>query len=54
MDEARSAQMDYDRQLAETMNRRIAPLQTFYHQMNDRRRVAREIFPIDPIDPAAE
>ena len=44
MDEARSAQMDYDRQLGETVQRRIAPLQTFNHQMNDRRRVSQQIF----------
>ena len=44
MDEARRTQMDYDRQLSETTQRRIAPLQTFHHQMNDRRRVSQEIF----------
>ena len=35
--------MDYDRRLAETTQRRIAPLQTFNHQMNDRRRMSLEI-----------
>ena len=43
MEESRRAQMDYDRQLAETMQRRIAPLQTFNHQMNDRRRMSQQI-----------
>ena len=43
MDESRRAQMDYDRQLSETMQRRIAPLPTFNHQMNDRRRVSQQI-----------
>ena len=43
MEESKSAQMDYDRQLSETMQRRIAPLQTFNHQMNDRRRMSQQI-----------
>ena len=43
MEESKSARMDYDRQLAETMQRRIAPLQTFNHQMNDRRRISQQI-----------
>ena len=43
MEEARAAQMDYDRQLGETAQRRIAPLQTFNHQMNNRRRIAQQI-----------
>ena len=43
MDEAKRTQMDYDRQLSETTQRRIAPLQTFNHQMNDRRRVSQQI-----------
>ena len=43
MDEAKRTQMDYDRRLSETVQRRIPPLQTFGHQMNNRRRVAREI-----------
>ena len=43
MDEARRTQMDYDRQLSETMQRRIAPLQTFHHQMNDGRCVSQQI-----------
>jgi phage-related minor tail protein len=45
MEEAKRTQMDYDRQMSEMTQRRIAPLQTFNHQMNDRRRVANEIFP---------
>jgi hypothetical protein len=43
MEESRRAQMDYDRRLSDTMQRRIAPLQTFNHQMNDRRRMSQEI-----------
>ena len=43
MEDSRRAQMDYDRQLSETTQRRIAPLQTFNHQMNDRRRMSQEI-----------
>lgn len=43
MEESKRAQMDYDRQLSETMQRRIAPLQTFNHQMNDRRRMSQQI-----------
>ena len=44
MDEAQRTQMDYDRKLSDTLQSLIAPLRTFNHQMNDRRRVAREIF----------
>ena len=44
MDEAKKTQMDYDRKLSDTLHRRIAPLRTFNHHMNDRDRVAREIF----------
>ncbi len=44
MDEAQRTQMDYDRKLSDTLQSRIAPLRTFNHQMNDRRRVARQIF----------
>ncbi len=44
MDEAQRTQMDYDRKLSDTLQSRIAPLRTFNHQMNDRRRVARETF----------
>ena len=44
MDEAQRTQMDYDRKLSDTLQSRIAPLRTFNHQINDRRRVAREIF----------
>ena len=43
MEESKNARMDYDRQLSETMQRRIAPLQTFNHQMNDRRRISQQI-----------
>ena len=42
-EESKRAQMDYDRQMSETMQRRIAPLQTFNHQMNDRRRMSQQI-----------
>ncbi len=41
---AQRTQMEYDRKLSETLQSRIAPLRTLNHQMNDRRRVAREIF----------
>jgi len=41
---AQRTQMDYDRKLSDTVQSRIPPLRTFNHQMNDRRRVAREIF----------
>ena len=44
MDEAKRKQMDYDRKLSDTLQQRIAPLRTVNHQMNDRDRVAREIF----------
>ena len=44
IDELQRTQMDYDRKLSDTLQSRIAPLRTFNHQMNDRRRVAREIF----------
>ncbi len=44
MDEAQRTQMDYDRKLSDTLQSRIAPLRTFNHQINDRRRVAQEIF----------
>ena len=44
-DEAKRTQMDYDRQLSDRAQRRIAPLQTFNHQMNDRRRMSQQIFP---------
>ena len=42
---AQRTQMDYDRKLSETLQSRIPPLRTFNHQMNDRRRVAQQIFP---------
>ena len=44
LEESKRVQMDYDRQLSETTQRRIAPLQTLNHQMNDRRRMAQQIF----------
>ena len=44
MEESKRTQMDYDRQLSKTAQRRIAPLQTFNHQMNDRRRTSQQIF----------
>ena len=43
LEDSKRAQMDYDRQLSETTQRRIAPLQTFNHQMNDRRRMSQQI-----------
>ncbi len=45
MDEARRAQDDNERRQSDLLHSRIAPLRTFGHQMNDRRRVARQIFP---------
>ena len=44
MEEARRAQDDYERRQSDLLHSRIAPLRTFRHQMNDRRRMAREIF----------
>ena len=41
---AQRAQMDYDRKLSDTLQSRIAPLRTFHHQMNDRSRIAQQIF----------
>ena len=41
---AQRTQMDYDRKLSDTLQSRIPPLRTFNHQMNDRWRVAREIY----------
>ena len=40
---AQRTQMDYDRKMSDALQSRIAPLRTFNHQTNDRRRVAREI-----------
>ena len=45
MDDARQAQDDYERRQSDLLRSRIAPLRTFGHQMNDRRRMARQIFP---------
>ena len=39
---AQMTQMDYDGKMSDTLQSRVAPLRTFNHQMNDRRRVARE------------
>ena len=44
MEDARRAQDDYERRQSDLLHSRIAPLRTFGHQMNDRRRMAREIF----------
>ena len=44
IDEAQRTQMDYDRKLSDTLQSRIAPLHTFHHQMNDRSRIAQQIF----------
>ena len=44
LDEAKQTQMDYDRRLSDTLQSRIPPLRMFNHQMNDRRRVARDIY----------
>ena len=44
MEEARRAQDDYARRQSDLLHSRIAPLRTFGHQMNDRQRMAREIF----------
>ena len=41
---AQRTQMDYDRKLSDTVQSRIPSLRTFNHQMNDRRRVAQQIF----------
>ncbi len=45
MEEARWAQGDYERRQSDLLHNRIAPLRTFGQQMNDRRRMARQIFP---------
>ena len=37
---AQRTEMDYDRKMSDTLQSRIAPLHTFNHQMNDRRRVS--------------
>ena len=45
MEESKRTQMDYDRKLSDTLQRRIAPLRTFNHQMiNNRDHVAWKIF----------
>ena len=43
MEAARRAQDDYERLQSDLLHRRIAPLRTFGHQMNERQRVARRI-----------
>ena len=44
MEDARRAQDDYARRQSDLLHSRIAPLRIFGHQMNDRQRMAREIF----------
>ena len=44
-EEARRAQDDYEPRQSDLLHSRIAPLRTFGHQMNDRRRMAWQIFP---------
>ena len=44
MEEARRAQDDYERKQSDLLHRRIAPLWTLRHQMNERQRVAQRIF----------
>ena len=41
---AQRAQMDCGRKLSDTLQSRVAPLRTFRHQMNDRSRIAQQIF----------
>ena len=43
MEEARRAQDDYERRQSDLLHRRIAPLRTFGHQMNERQRIAQRI-----------
>ena len=45
MEEARRAQHGYERRQSDLTHSRIAPLRTFGHQMNDRQRMAWQIFP---------
>ena len=44
MEEARRAQDDYKRKQSDLLQRRIAPLWTLRHQMNERQRMAQRIF----------
>ena len=44
LQEAQRTSMDYDRILGEQAASTIAPLRTFRHQMNDRRRMADQIY----------
>lgn len=44
LQEAQRTQMDYERVMGDAVQSRIAPLRTFRHQMNDRRRLADQIF----------
>ena len=44
MEEARRAQDDYERKQSDLLHRRIAPLWTLRHQMNERQRMAQRIF----------
>ena len=41
---AQMTPMDYDRKTSDALQSRTAPLRTFNHQMNDRQRVAQEIY----------
>ena len=43
MEAARRAQDDYDRMQSDLLHRRVAPLRTLGHQMNERQRVAQTI-----------
>jgi hypothetical protein len=43
LQEAQRTQMDYERVMGDAVQSRIAPLRTFRHQMNDRRRLADQI-----------
>ena len=45
MEEVRRAQDMYERRQSGLLHSRSAPLRTFGHQMNDRRRMAQQIFP---------
>ena len=44
LQEAQRTQMDYERVMSDAVQSRIAPLRTFNHQLNDRRRAVDQIF----------
>ena len=44
MEEGQRARDDYERKQSDLLHRRIAPLWTLRHQMNERQRVAQRIF----------